>query len=436
MLSIMNYTQMNEIKTDKFSWLKKHLILTLDPANNDSLWAIAWVSFFSGTASVMVFSILPFFMKDELGLNYKQIGYVEGIAVAIAFLTKIISGLLSDKLKKRKIIILIGAVFSILIKPIFALSTGLISVFIAKSLDRLAKGIRAAPTDALVADLSAITKHGTSFGARYTFYALGFANGAICSWYIMNITHNHYRSVFWFSLIPAILALFILLLFVKEPKKNDTSHIHKTTFTILLKDITKLPHTFWLIILVSFLLMLARFSESFLHYRGRELGFAITIMPFFMMIYNLVEAAASFPVGKLADKMDKRTLLFLGIAILLLANCIVSLNDSVASIVFAIALAGLHMGMTQCLLGALIAQSTPAHLKGSGFAVYYFVAGIATLIGNFMAGHFCEYSTQLGYGVKGAFVWGIIATGVACLALGCWILFSKRKTNVLINDKG
>ncbi len=417
---------MNDTKIDKSYWLKQHLILTMDPAHNQSLWAIAWVSFFSGTASVMVFSILPFFMKDELGLNYKQIGYIEGVAVGIAFLTKIISGLLSDKLKRRKAIILVGAVFSILIKPIFALSTGLMSIFIAKSLDRLAKGIRAAPTDALVADLSSSTKHGTSFGARYAFYALGFANGAICSWYIMGATHNHYRSVFWFSLIPALLALVILLLFVKEPKKADSFNTHKTTFATLLQDITKLPHTFWLLILVSFLLMLARFSESFLHYRGRELGFAITIMPFFMMIYNLVEAAASFPVGKLADKMDKRTLLFFGITILLLANCIVSLSDNVSSIVFAIALAGLHMGMTQGLLGALIAQSTPAHLKGSGFAVYYFVAGIATLIGNFMAGNFCEYSTHIGHGVKGAFVWGIVATGVACLALGSWITFSKR----------
>jgi MFS family permease len=183
-----------------------------------------------------------------------------------------------------------------------------------------------------------------------------------------------------------------------------------------------------MIIMVSFFLMLARFSESFLNYRGKELGFAITTMPFLMMLYNLVEAAAAFPVGKIADKIDKRIVFLIGIATLLIANCVVTFSTDISSIIFSIGLAGLHMGMTQGLVGALIAQSTPAHLKGTGFAVFYLVAGLATFIANYAAGHLSEYTTQLGYGVKGAFIWGIIATSLACLVLVWWILQPNTKS--------
>lgn len=425
-----------------FKWILKRpfwdFSLSLNQQHNQSLWAIAWMSFFSGIASVMVFSILSLFMTEELHLSYKQVGYIEGVAVAVAFGAKIFSGIISDKIRKRKKIIIIGTIFSIIIKPIFALATGLYGVFLAKSLDRLAKGVRAAPTEALIADLSDQNRQGISYGTRYTLYAAGFMVGGGLSSYLMGITHNNFRLVFWLALIPALVALLILIIFIKDPFQSvfletdspllsDIKYKEKTkiNFSFHLSDFKMMPKSFWHIMIATFFLMLARFSESFLHYRGRELGYAISTMPLFMMFYNLIEALAPMPIGKLADRMDKRKLFLIGIFVLVLANMTILLFSSHIAIVISVALAGLHMGMTQGLIGTLVASSTPAHLKGTGFAILYLVIGIAAPFSNFMAGHLADYSKSLGFGVQGAFAWGGIVTTLSVLYLWKWIQSDK-----------
>lgn len=406
------------------------LTLTSNAQKNKSLWAISLMSFFSGCASVMVFSILPLYMTQELRLSYKEVGYIEGIAIFFAFLTKIFSGILSDFLKRRKPIILIGAFLSLVIKPIFALSTGFGTIFLAKSLDRFAKGVRSAPTEALIGDLSEKNKEGISYGIRYTLYALGFMCGGALSSLIMHLKHNQFRFVFWSSLIPATIAFFILLFFVKEyqPAEHEqNSKRKKEKIAEHFRNIYHLPLPIWHLMAVIFLLMLARFSDSFLHYRGQELGFSLPTIPLIMILYNLIEAIAPFPIGKLADRLDRSRLLLYGILVLVLANTVVLCVTDKVAILFGVGLAGLHMGMTQGLLGTLVSSLTPSHLRGTGFAIFYLMIGIAAPLGNFMAGHLAEISKQYGFGVRGAFFWGLLSTILASIYLHHHFL--KKRSN-------
>ena len=190
--------------------MKHFLRMSENPIHNKSLWAISWVSFLGGTASTMVLSLLSFFMRDELGLSYKELGIIEGIAIFTAFMAKVFSGILSDYWKSRKSLILIGTFGSVLIKPIFALAGGIFWIFIARTIDRLSKGIRAAPTDALIADLSPKRGEGNSYGTRYTMYAFGFMCGGGLSSLILWLSSNNYRLVFWLSIIPSMLAFLII----------------------------------------------------------------------------------------------------------------------------------------------------------------------------------------------------------------------------------
>ncbi|MDP3371379.1 MAG: MFS transporter [Candidatus Paracaedibacteraceae bacterium] len=383
-----------------------------DPISNRSLWAISWVSFFGGMASLMVFSILSLFMRDELHLTYRELGHIEGFAIFMAFMAKVFSGILSDYMKSRKSLILLGTFASILIKPMFALAGGMFWIFFARTVDRFSKGIRAAPTDALIADLSPSKGEGTSFGIRYTLYALGFMCGGSLSSLLMHLSSNNYRLVFWLALIPATLSFIILYIYVAEPRVDimkNTSRNREWKW----RDIRHLPNTFWHLLVVTFILMNARFSESFLSLRAKDLGFAIAAIPLTMILYNLVEAFAAMPTGKLADKFNRKKILLAGILVLALTNFIMISVPFKESIWIGMLLAGLHMGMTQGLLGTLVAESTLPHLRGTAFALYYFVVGIAVLTGNHVAGYLSDFMN----GAIGAFWGGLFFTVLASLYL-------------------
>jgi MFS family permease len=295
-----------------------------------------------------------------------------------------------------------------------------------------------------VADLSASSKEGVSFGVRYSLYAFGFMCGGAIASYLMSISQNNFRLVFWLSFIPAFISFCVLYFFVKDPlseTKNKTlnlpSHLnqdidgsrlnqrHKSKWN--LGEIKYMPASFWHLMMVIFLLMNARFSDSFLQFRGRELGFAIAMMPLFMMLYNFLEAIAPMPIGKLADSLNRRLLFLCGVLVLALANIVILFVPFQESIIISLALAGLHMGMTQGLLGTLVAGATLPHLRGTAFAIYYCVTGLGVFTGNFAAGHFSQTSDQMGHGVLGAFEWGLFATTLSALYLIFWIKIETVK---------
>ena len=387
-----------------------------DPAHNKSLWAISWVSFFGGMASLMVVSLLSVFMREELHLSYKELGAIEGVAIFTAFMAKVFSGILSDYIKARKSLILLGTFGSILIKPMFALAGGAFWIFAARTLDRFSKGIRAAPTDALIADLSPEKGEGSSYGIRYTLYAFGFVCGGVLASIIMHVSSNNYRLVFWLSLIPATLAFAILYFYVKEPTKSIDKKASRSK-EWKWQDIRYLPIKFWHLMAITFIL-----SESFLSLRAKEFGFSIAAIPLSMVFYNLIEALVAMPTGKFADRFNRTKILLAGISVLILANLVMIYAPVKEIIWIGMILAGLHLGMTQGLMGTLIAESTLPHLRGTAFALYYFVAGVALLSGNHIAG----YLSDLTHGAVGAFWGGLFFTTAAAVYLAVVVRTEKE----------
>lgn len=381
--------------------------LVPDKETNQSLWAIALMCFFWTTASLMIFSLLPFFLTEELGASKKSLGAIEGVSIFLAFTGKFFAGIFSDVWKSRKPIIVVGTTFTIVTKVLFAVSNSILFISIARGLDRFIKGIRSAPTDALIADLTPKEYHGASYGARQTLDVLGAVIGGSITSLLFYLTHD-YHLIFWLSSIPATFALIILCKYVKQT--IDIKKYHKSWHW---SDIKLLPQKFWLLLGVVFLLMLARFSEAFLNLRAKELGWDTVFIPLLIASYNVIYAATALPIGKLADKYSRQKILLTGIVILIITNLFLIKTHSKLGAFIGIATCGLHMGMTQGIISALVAESTLPHLRGTAFALYYSTVGVAVLIGNPVAG----YLSDLAHSSIGAFFGGLVFTTLSVILL-------------------
>ena len=358
----------------------------------------------------MVFTLLPTFLCEVLGASKTALGLIEGVAIFLAFVAKVGAGILSDYWKSRKPLILWGTFFSILVKVLFALANSIIWVFVARSIDRFSKGIRSAPADALIADLSPRDQQGRSYGLRYSLYAAGTVLGGCLAALGMWLSGNNYRLVFWLSTIPATIAFVVLWVVVKAPSLSTPAAPSKKWQWRQAYD---LPVIFWQLLGVSFLLMLARFSEAFLTLRAKDLGWSLAMLPLLMVGYDLVNAGVALPIGKLADKYDRKTLLLFGIIVLTLVNILILNWHNAWGIAFAMLLAGLHMGMTQGLIATLVAENTLPNLRGTAFALYYLTSGVAVLIGNYVAGFLADYY----HSTAGAFRGGLVFSGLSALYL-------------------
>jgi MFS family permease len=350
--------------------------------------SVALMSFFCSLSSLMVFSLLPAFLVDELEIGHSQIGIFEGLAISSAFVSKFFSGFLSDIFKQRKPLIMIGTVMSALSKPLFAICTGAGLMFSIRLTDRLSKGIRSAPTDALVADLSEPNLYASNFGLRQTFYTLGAVAGSLIAMVIMLLSNNNYRLVFALSAIPALLTIFVLWFLVRphpnsHPRANSSIQYQK----ISLKDLKSFSPAFWWLMTASFFLMLARFSEAFLTLKAKEAGWAIAYLPVLYIIMDLVHAGIAWPAGIYADRLSRKQMLFWGLMVMTAGQTVLAYVSTIGGVLIGILLVGLHMGMTQGLLKALIAQSTPAELRGTAFSLFFITSGFAIFLGNAIAGN-------------------------------------------------
>lgn len=348
----------------------------------------------------MVFSLLPTFLTEELNVSKTTLGFFEGAAIFMAFMAKVFSGVLSDVFKTRRSLILAGTIGTIAVKPLFALSSGLWSTFMARTLDRISKGIRSAPSDALIADISPKSRQGRSYGMRYTLETAGFVVGGALASILYKCTNN-YRTVFWCSLIPGVFALLVLFKFVHDDKTIKEQPAWHWS------EIVHLPKGYWQVLGGVFILMQARFSEAFLNLRAKEFGWDIAIIPLLLVGYNIVCANTAWPIGKLADKTSRLKVFFFGLMVLVVANIIMITAPNKWWIVVGFLLCGLHMGMTHGMLSTLIAENTLPHLRGTAFAMYYFVTGIAILLGNSTAGFLADQFKG------GAFYGGLIFTSIA-----------------------
>lgn len=375
-----------------------------------SVWLLGLVSMFMDLSSEMIHALLPLYLVSVLGASTLTVGIIEGIAEATASITKIFSGALSDYLGHRKWLAAAGYGLAAVTKPVFPLATGIVSITAARFVDRVGKGIRGAPRDALIADLTPPGARGGAFGLRQSLDTIGAVLGPLAAIAFMAWLADDFRAVFWIAVIPAFVSVAVIVFGVREPERPPGVRTVKSPFSRA--ELGRLPAAYWMIVAVTAVFTLARFSEAFLLLRAQAAGLPLALVPSVMVVMNVVYALSAWPAGVLSDGMGRYRLLTIGFALLIVADVILAVNGSVAVVMLGVALWGLHMGLTQGLLSAMVADTAPAELRGTAFGVFNLVGGIALLIASVVAGALWEIA-----GPEGTFLAGAAFTAVALLAL-------------------
>ena len=353
------------------------------PPIPSGVWALGFVSLLMDVSSEMIHSLLPLFMIGTLGASALMVGLVEGVAEATALIVKVFSGALSDYLGKRKGLALLGYTMGALSKPLFALAQGSGLVLAARFADRIGKGIRGAPRDALIADLTPPEIRGAAFGLRQSLDTVGAFLGPLLAVGLMLAWNDDFRAVFWVALIPGLLSVLVLLFGVREPR-TDAPHVRRNP--ISRTNLARLDRRYWQVVAIGAAFMLARFSEAFLVLRAQQAGIAIALVPLVMVAMNVVYSASAYPFGKLSDRVSHHGLLAAGLLVLLVADGLLALAPTPVTLFAGVALWGIHMGMTQGLLSAMVADTAPADLRGTAFGFFNLVSGIALLVASVLAG--------------------------------------------------
>lgn len=347
------------------------------------VWVLGFGSLLMDVSSELIHSLLPVFMATVLGASMLTIGLIEGVAEATASLVKVFSGVLSDRLRKRKLLLVLGYGLGALSKPFFPLATSVGWVFGARFVDRIGKGIRAAPRDALVADLTPPELRGAAYGLRQSLDSVGSFLGPVLAVAGMLAFAGDIAAVLWVAVLPAFVAVALLAFGVHDNVGHGTG---VTTAPPGWSDARRLPPRYWLIVALGAVFTLARFSEAFLVLRAQDSGLALTYVPAILIAMNMVYAATAYPAGRAADRIGARALLLVGLGVLIAADLLLATAGSPPQAFAGAALWGLHMGLTQGLFAKLVADAAPAALRGSAFGVFNFVAGGALLLASIIAG--------------------------------------------------
>lgn len=346
--------------------------------------ALGLVSLFMDLSSEMIHGLLPVFLVTVLGATALSVGLIEGIAEATASITKVFSGVDSDWIGRRKPLVLLGYGLAALTKPLFPLATGIGAVFTARFLDRIGKGIRGAPRDALIADITPPEIRGAAYGLRQSMDTVGAFAGPILAILLMSATHDNFRLVFWVASVPAVICVLLIVFGVEEPE--STRQATEARFPINRANLRRLSGRFWWVVMFAAVLTLARFSEAFLLLRAQSLGVTITWVPMVLIVMNVVYAVSAYPFGKFSDNGSRHRLFVGGILFLILADLILAMTVNVWIVFLGAAFWGLHMGATQGLLAALVADAAPVDLRGTAFGVFNLANGVALLASSVIAG--------------------------------------------------
>jgi MFS family permease len=345
--------------------------------------ALGLTSALTAMSSAMIYGLLPVFLIRVLGVSMASVGFIEGIAEAANSLVKIISGAASDWLGRRKPLVVFGYSLSAIIKTLFPIAEAASTVLIGRTVDRLGKGIRDAPRDALLADVIEPAVRGSGFGWRLALAIIGFVLGPAVAIALMWLSGDNFRLVFWIALVPAYLSVLLLWFAVKELPNH---HEHGARLPLRRQDLTSLPKSFWWMIAIAALLSLARFSQAFLVLKMHDIGVDAAFVPMTLIVTFLVYSATAYPFGILADNFDRRLQLALGAVILVAADVVLATAGTVWPAALGAALWGLHLGATQGLFGSAIADAAPEHLRGTAFGIYDLAAGVATFAASAGAG--------------------------------------------------
>ena len=346
--------------------------------------ALGCVSLLMGMSSAMIHSVLPVFMVTVLGATAATVGVIEGLAEGTASFMKIASGTASDWIRRRRPLVLLGYGLSAVNKLLFPLAAAATTVLVARVVDRIGKGIRDAPRDALLADVTPTPIRGSGFGLRLALYTTGAVAGPLAASGLMAASGNDFRLVLWLAVFPALASVGVLYLFVHEP---DRAPAHaESHFPIRRADLAQLSAQSWRIISVAALFALARFSPAFIVLKAHHAEMPPTQVPLMLVFMYLVYSLTAYPAGRLADRCDRRVQLGAGVAVLVAANLVLAAADRAAVTALGAALWGLQMGLTQSVLAASVADAAPPHLRGTTFGIYDFAVGVATFCASAVAG--------------------------------------------------
>jgi MFS family permease len=383
-----------------------------------TVWALGLVSLFMDLSSELVHALLPLYMTAVLGASMVAVGVVEGIAEATASALKAFSGAISDRMRRRKPLVVLGYALAALSKPLFPLAGTVALVAGARFMDRVGKGIRGAPRDALIADVTPPGQRGAAYGLRQALDTVGAVLGPLAAIALMVILANDIRAVLWVAVAPAVVAVLVLVVWVREPERGQAPAAVQGK--VEWRAYSHLQRHYWLIVALGALLTLARFSEAFLILRAQDLGLVLALVPAVLVVMNLVYTAVSFPAGVAADRGGQRALLFWGLAALIAADLVLGAGAGLAAVFAGAALWGVHMGLTQGLLSKLVADAAPADLRGTAFGVFHLVSGAALLAASVFAGWL--------WGTLGASSTFYAGAAFAALALIGLLLATRRRT--------
>lgn len=373
------------------------------------IWVLGFVSLLMDISSEMIHSLLPLFMVTILGASTMAVGLVEGLAESLALVVKVFSGTLSDYLGKRKGLALFGYALGAFTKPLFAVASGVGLVLTARLLDRVGKGIRGAPRDAMVADIAPPQLRGAAFGLRQSLDTVGAFFGPLLAVGLMLLWANDFRAVFWVAVLPGLMAVALLLFGIHEPEHRQTS-TGRNPFRW--DNLTRLASTYWWVVGFGAIFALARFSEAFLVLRAQHGGIPVALVPLVMVAMNLIYALSAYPFGKLSDQMSHMKLLALGLLVLIAADLVLAMNDHWGAVLLGVGLWGLHMGMTQGLLATMVADTAPADLRGTAYGFFNLTSGLAMLIASVLAGFLWDQ-----FGASFTFYAGAVFCGIAVMGL-------------------
>jgi len=380
------------------------------------VWVLGCVSLLMDLSSELIHSLLPIFMVTSLGASALVVGVVEGIAEATALIVRVFSGAWSDYLGKRKGLAVAGYGLGALSKPLFALASTVGWVLTARFIDRIGKGIRGSPRDALIADMTAPEIRGAAYGLRQSLDTIGAFLGPLLAVGLMLVFAGDFRSVFWVAVVPGVLSVTLLVIGVRESER--AAGTRPGVNALRLHVIKELHSGYWWIVLAGGVFTLARFSEAFLLLRAQQQGLPDTYAPFVLVLMNVVFALTAYPMGRLADRVNPSALLGAGLAVLAAADMVLARADALSATAVGVALWGLHMGMTQGVLAAMVAGNSPPHLRGTAFGFFNLVSGVAMLIASVLAGFLWD-----SYGAPVTFYAG------AMLAMAAFLLFAMGRFN-------
>ncbi|MEW6348794.1 MAG: MFS transporter [Thermodesulfobacteriota bacterium] len=390
------------------------------------IWALGFVSMFADVSSELIHSLLPVFMATVLGASMITIGLVEGVAECAAAITKVFSGAISDYLGKRKLLAGLGYGLAAVTKPIFPMATTIGWVFAARFIDRIGKGIRGAPRDALVADISPRELRGAAYGLRQSLDSVGAFVGPLAAVVLMGCLANDVRAVLWIAVVPGFIAV-ALLIFGVHDAEGVRGNPGGMRSPLSFNDATRLPLRYWLIVVLGAVFTLARFSEAFLVLRAQDVGLTLGYVPLVLIVMNVVYSATAYPAGVAADKLSQRTQLIVGLGMLIAADLVLAAAASPLPALIGAAFWGLHMGLTQGLFAKLVADTSPAELRGTAFGIFNLVGGAALLLASVVAG-----ALWSAFGAPAAFLTGATFAMVAVLGL----LAYRRKPPTVQQERG